>query len=69
MNAVHPIKRKYAVTILRYDGTAFTIQHVKHVLHKDNLLEIYLGEHNVDRMIQWFPMTHVDHIDITEENE
>jgi hypothetical protein len=67
----HPVKRKYRVTILRHDGTPFVVEHAKHVLHKNGnpVIEIYLGEHNVDRKMIWMPWDKIDHVIITEENE
>ena len=66
----HPIRRKYKVTILRQDGTAWVIEHAKHVLFKTSyIIEVYLGEHNVDRRMLLIPLAHIDHLYLEEENE
>ena len=66
----HHGKRKYKVTILRVDGTPWIVEHCKHVLFKANrLIELYIGEHNIDRELILLPMDRVDHIYIEEENE
>ena len=63
----HPVDRRYTVRILRYDGTYWAKEHVKHVLFKPYYVELFIGEHNVDRERIVMPKEHIDHVLITEE--
>lgn len=64
----HPIGRKFRVTILGIDGTAWIVEHSKHVLYRRAGLELYTGEHNQDRVRYLIPWSIVDHVEIEEEN-
>lgn len=67
--ANHPETRRYRVTVLRTDGTAWVLDKpVKHVLFKPdtNVFEIYQGEHGQDRRLIILPYLRVDHIYIEE---
>lgn len=64
----HSANQRWTVNILRYDGTYFVKKDCKHVLFKPTHVEIYLGEHNVDRKMIVFPWNHIDHIEVIEQS-
>lgn len=64
----HPARQRFKVTILRIDGTSWVVEHVKHVLYRDQVLELYLGEHGLNRVRRGVPWHLIDHFDIEEES-
>lgn len=67
MSNRHPTGRLFRLTILRVEGTAWIIEHCKHVLARDLVLEAYVGEHNVNRIRYGVPLARIDHYTIEEE--
>ena len=67
MSDHHPAGRRFRLTVLRIEGTAWIIEHCKHVLARDLMLEAYVGEHNVDRVRYGIPWARIDHYTIEEE--
>lgn len=59
----------YKVTVLRIDGTPWTIHKVKHILEREHSYAIHLGEHGTP---EWkkisVPYSRVDHLVIEEED-
>jgi len=62
----HPSGRRWNVAILRTDGTFIRVENVKHVIQKERVLVLYTGEHNQDRLEQWWPWERIDHLTIEE---
>lgn len=59
-------RKPMTVEVLRKDGTAWTVDHVKHVVEGVNFVKLYVGEHDVDRKVIWIPVARIDHLNIAE---
>lgn len=57
----------FRVVILRRDGASDVLREkVKHLLYRNGVMVLYLGEHGTDRWAEHWPMDVIDHVKVYE---
>lgn len=54
------------VVILRRDGTSDVERKVKHLIFRERVMTLYMGEHGKDRVTEHWPLDVIDHVRIFE---